>query len=1031
MNDHLKMLETKQFQIAKSKILNFKKILFFILAFTILFSCRTQKSRNDELTGMKKLWHNMNAKFNGYFNADVLMEESILELEQSHQDNYTKILPTYKYVAADNVQEVSKKLDEAIEKVSIVATLHKQSNWTDDCYLAIGKSQYLKKDYESAEETLEYMLKHYSPSAIAKRAKEAARKKARAKGKKLPKQPSSKKEGLSDEEAEENERREALREMSAKQRKKIRDKENKAVQKKKKKERKEREKARKRKKKGKKAKKKKSDAPKTVAKKKEEPKDPIKKIVKEEPSKKELKKLKENPNTNPENYFMKHKPAHTLGKLWLARTLIERDKFDDADRMLQQIQGQKDLDKDILSEIPAARAHLFLKQKKYAKAIPFLEEAINLGGDRKQRSRYAYILAQIYQTQKQSDKAVANFQKAMRLTNDYEMQFSAKLSMVENAYATGKETLVSTRRNLKRMLKDYKNVDYKDQIYFVLGELALKNGERPIAIENFTKALAASTKNNAQKAETYLKLANLYYEEESFVDAKNYFDSTLIVLNTTDDRYKDVVKYATDLKEIAENLEIVNLQDSLLRISEMSIADQKALAKKIKKERAEIKAAASAAIVNTAGSKYKNNTGAKGRGSSAIAGRGGPNPTGTSNFWAYNEKNLKKGKKDFDKRWQNRKLEDNWRRASRQSVTDIASDETEEAEESLNVSDSELQQIFKDVPQTEEAKKQAHKAMENAYFELGKLFREKIERNDKTVENHEAKLLKDYPDTEHQMIAWYYLYMAHTDLGNRNSAKEYYDKLVKKYPESSYARIISDPDYANKFLEEKNKLDRYYNETYSIFKKSNYKEVIDRINNVESTFGPTNIMMPKFYLLKAMAVGNVEGKDEYIKSLKEVVAKYPKTEEETRAKEILRLLGDASVKSKPKTAEANKNPGTFTVEDDKLHYVLVVITDKGEVKVTDAKASIASFHRNNFKLDKLRLSNIFLGTDVEKPLIVIRKFKNRDLVMNYVKAAQEAGIKYIPEGMEYTIYPVTQNNYRQILRAKTLDGYDTFYQDNY
>ena len=173
----------------------------------------------------------MNAKFNGYFNADVLMNESILELEANHQDNYTKILPAYKYVAAEPIQTVNKQLDDAIEKVSIVATLHKQSNWTDDCYLAIGKSQYLKKDYESAEETLEYMLKHYSQSAIAKRAKDAARKKARAKGKKVPKKkPSSNSDrDVADaERAEENERREALREMSAKQRKKIREKENKA-----------------------------------------------------------------------------------------------------------------------------------------------------------------------------------------------------------------------------------------------------------------------------------------------------------------------------------------------------------------------------------------------------------------------------------------------------------------------------------------------------------------------------------------------------------------------------------------------------------------------------------------------------------------------------------------------------------------------------------------------------------------------------------------------------------------------------------
>ena len=976
----------------------------------------------------------MNSRYNGYFNADVLMTESIATLDNQHQDNYNKILPVYEYVAVDKAQSVAPDLDNAIEKVSIVATLHRKSDWTDDCYLLIGKAQYLKKDYESSEETLEYMLKHYSKSAIQKRARAAARVEARKKGKGKGRTPSSKKP-VEDKSVDDYDDGEDYT-LTKKQQQKIREKENKALKKKRKKERKLREKNRKRKKKGKKTKK--SDAPKEKAPKKKEEKkeDPVKKIVKEDIPKKEAKKLKQNPNTDPSNYFMKHRPAYSEGQLWMARTLIERDKYDDAERLLQTLQGKTDLAKEVSAEIPGVRAHLFLKQKKYKNAIPHLEAAVESGEPKKQRSRYAYILGQIYQMNKQSENAVASFEKAMKLTNDYDMEFSAKLSMVSNAYETGRETLDNTRKTLKRMIKDSKNVDYLDQIYFVLGELALKNGEKSLAIENYRKSLMKSTRNKSQQAETYLRLANLYFEEESFVNSKNYFDSTLVVLNTTDERYPEIVRYASNLKEIAENIQIVTLQDSLLMIASLSPEEQKKLAKKLKKEKSDaVKSLAATGAKNSGSSKYggASRDAISRPGATSISpnsgSRGGPSAV-NSLFFAYNERSLKKGKKDFSKKWNDRPLEDNWRRSSKNTIATLADNSSEEEDVSEDVTESEMKAILKDVPDTDEKKAVMHSKIEEAYFQLGKLFRDKLELDDKTVVYHEEELLKKYPNTENQLDAWYYLYLAHTDLGNTRKAKEYSDKLTSKFPESTYAKILSDPNFLKNYLDDKNKLNRYYEETYTKFKANDFKGVISRINAAENQFGPDNIMMPKFYLLRAMAVGNTEGKDEYKKSLKEVIAKFPNSEEETRAKEILRLLGDESVNSAPKTADANKSDATFTADEEGLHYVIVVVSDKGGAKVTDLKGTVAAFNRENFKLDKLRLSNIFLGSDVDKPILVIRKFKNKDLVMTYVDAANSSD-KYGPEGMKFTVYAVSQDNYRQILRAKAIDGYDTFYEEHY
>ena len=191
-------------------------------------------------------------------------------------------------------------------------------------------------------------------------------------------------------------------------------------------------------------------------------------------------------------------------------------------------------------------------------------------------------------------------------------------------------------------------------------------------------------------------------------------------------------------------------------------------------------------------------------------------------------------------------------------------------------------------------------------------------------------------------------------------------------------------------------------------------------------------MKARFALLSAICTGSISGKDAYIIELKDVIAKHPGTPEQTRAKEILRFLegrgGKPTSVSAADEAEAAKK---YIVEHDKLHYMLIVITNKGNVKVNDAKSSLAGFNRLNNKLDKLRISNIYLGTDTNRPIMVIRKFNNKDKAMVYYDAAKAAGGDFIPDGMTYEMYPITQNNYRQILKDKSIEGYSTFFEANY
>ncbi len=972
-----------------------KKIGAYLLVLFLVAACTTQKKRGD-VTKFQKFYQNTTSEYNGYFNANILYEESLLKMNDQVQDNYNKVLPVYKYTEADNPKAVAEDLDEAVKKVSVVVSLHRQSDWVDDCYLLMGKSLFLKQDYETAQEALEYLVAEYNPQALAKK-QSRKRKKAEKK---------------------------ASRSTKGKKEKK------KAVEKKKKSRKKEIEKKKKNRKKDIKAKKKARAKGKKIPTSSKMSKEEKTKLAKAEADKKlaEQKAAEEKAEAEAiakaedtkTNYFLKHRPCYQEGVLWLAKTYVQRDDYIRAEFLFEELAEAPNTFKDIKEQLAPAMADFYLKQKKYDEAVNPLTQAVEFSKDKNDKARYAFILAQIHQDAGRNTEALASFEAAKKFSNNYELEFSAELNVLKNSWSTGRLSEAQVQKDLEKMLKDAKNAEYKDQIYFVLADIALKAGNKPKAIEYLAESLATNSLNQAQKGESHYLLANLYYEAEEYVKAKENYDATLGTLSKNDERYPEVERLAKGLTDIVKNIEIIALQDSLLQVGEMSPEDKRKLAANIKKQQAADKLA-----VAKAANKQTN------RPISRIA--AGAPQTGNSNFFAYNDKAKKKGYREFLKRWGGRfEPEDNWRRSNRPTLT--ISDNIADAssyEEALT--DEEISQMLAGVPTNDAERQKANDLIMTALFELGTLYRDRLKNNKKSVETLE-QLNKKYPDSRHELESWYFLYLAYGDLGDNGKKREYFDKILEKYGNTIYARVLKDPEYLSKTEGKESKINSYYTETYAMFTGGKYTEVKSRVEKVNRLFGGNNSHQPRFALLDAMSSGALKeggGKEVYVKKLKELIGKFPNTDEEKRAKEILRLLGDKSaleggLLDKEKLDNLNK---VFRVEEKKVHYGIVVFDEK--VDLNKVKANVSDYNRKNHKLDRLRISNIYLGSDTNRPVIIIRKFKDKATAMKYYDGVTSDIKDFIAVKTGFDIFVVNQYNYRQILRNKSVENYRLFFAENY
>ena len=935
------------------------RFIFTLVLCSFLLACSTQKSK-DDVTAIGKLYHNTTAQYNGYFNADVLMQESIKNLETQVSDNYLGVLPIYKYAEAENPMAEASSLDNAIEKVTVVVSLHRVSDWTDDCYLLMGKAQYLKKDYSASMETLEFLADEYSPSAMDKRERDAdAVKKGKGKKVKSKKRKRRKKNN--------RRRKKKRRRKSSSKKKKSSSSKSKSAQSKK-------------------------DSSSTK-KKEEEPTGPIGMIS----LSKNIGKVEE----SQEKSVLKNAPAYYEGMYWLSRNYVDMARYSEATRIMDQLVRSTACPQEVKELVPLQMAYMFSKKKDYENAIKYMIEAAEFEDDKFERARLLFIVGQMYKKTGNNSKAHGYFNEVVDMHPLYELEFNASLLSAQTKPGGSGSAVI---KKLEGMLKEEKNLDYKDQIYFALAEVYLNQKDKEKGIEYLEQSLSSTSRNPLQRAESAYRLANLYFEDQNYVDAKSYYDETLSSMPQKDERYTKVKLLAESLDGIADALNEITLQDSLIRIAKMSEDEKLKLAQKIKDDE---EAKRLAALKEKANSKVS---------TTAI---------GKSNFYAYDSKSVKRGIRDFEDKWGSRPLEDNWRRIG---ALGIGASQVVDINTPIDtkVTEEEMEKMFKDVPKDEAQIAAAERKIASSMLELGKLYRADLKEPKKSVDIL-TKLLNDFnPTNKTNMVAHYYIYLSYLDLNDKVKAQKYYDLIMEKFPNSPVSIAINNPNEKDQQSKEQ-LVNNYYEDCYDSFKAGAFQETLDMIAKVPGKFGSKHVHNARFGLLKAFCIGKLKGRDVYVRELETFLIKYPNTPEEIQVRELLRILGSKAGEEVPL---ASGDTSKYIEEFEKVHYVILAFEDKS-ISVTDSRNSISNFNAEFYKSARLRSSSISLGKNDDKtPIIVVRRFNNKEKAQSYIATLNQNGEEFM-KGFEFKVYAVSQSNYRTILKDKSLDTYPAFFEEHY
>ena len=675
----------------------------------------------------------------------------------------------------------------------------------------------------------------------------------------------------------------------------------------------------------------------------------------------------------------KDSPLRFEAMVWMARCYMQLNKMSDAQNLFDLLGDNKNKSKIpdyVKREMYAAQAEFMIRNKNSFQAIEPLKLALKMSRQKGAKARYSYILGQLHENTEDSKKAVDYYERCLRHNPAYVMAFNCKINLARLMDA-GENGLKDIRKKLLKMARDKKNKEYLDQIYYALAEIALKEKKERVAIGYLKRSAAASVSNPNQKAVSSLKLADWFFEELIYDTAQAYYDTAVNFLPKDYPNYEFIVKKKNTLTDLVKNRQTIILEDSLQRLSKMTPAQREL-------------------IVNGIIKKVIDEENAKKQQELLMQQNMMNNPTinvtsgGSSQWYFYNSQALGFGLTEFIKKWGNRKLEDNWRRINKETVFDFGDPgNPEESDTAVNDSIKNAPKLtnkdkdfyLKNIPVTEEQLQKSTDRIRDAYYALGLIYRDQMNDYRSSCEALET-LIKRFPECKYELSAYYYLYKNYQQLEEKAKEDYYKNLILTKYPDSDYANIIRNPNYSNKGSDFNEKVSKLYSETYYAFLSADYEKVKGNKKLSDSLY-PGNDFAPQFAYLNTLVVGKTKPKDQFEKSLQQLIKRYQGHTVASMAQQLLDLmsegnLGKANVSPKDTAVVKPK----YTYNSDAFHLFILIVpilnADIGKVKV-----ALSDFNAKYFMNTPLQINNLYLND--KNQMVSVVKFENAAKATDYMK----------------------------------------------
>ncbi|MBX9853762.1 MAG: tetratricopeptide repeat protein [Cytophagaceae bacterium] len=725
------------------------------------------------------------------------------------------------------------------------------------------------------------------------------------------------------------------------------------------------------------------------------------------------------------NYKSQDANARHAALILLMRTYIDSADYASA-KTVSDYLSKKGTEGEVFSEENTKNFHLtkayyHQQLEEYKEMLSNVEIALPLIKKRQEKGRINFIAGQLNQMFNKDSSAYENYRATIKTNPPYDLLFHSKLYLTQVSPSTNQWSKKKTQKYFNKLANDKKNTEYKDKIYYELGLYYLKRGDVKESISNLEKSLRETSKNPSQKGLSYLKLGEIYYDNENFELSKQYYDSAVTAWDKNDKNYKPISTRQKVLEEFVRHKQTAEREDSLQRIAKLS-KDQldKLIDQIIEDEKEKIKNAE-----NQKKKKFIENNN--------VATNTDTDP---GNFALTNPAAIATGKVEFTKVWGTRKLEDNWRRSNKETSFDFVEEKQNKVEtdtltqDSLNAKPKEIvinrDQFYKDIPYTQQQLDTSNKKLENSLYNIGKIYNQKLNEPENSIKSFN-ELLKRFPESEYKAEIYYFIYLIYKNKNDNSNSEAYKNKLFNEFPNSLYTKLLRNPNYLQDNKEANQQAHLKYKEAFELYKSGDYKAADSLIKVTRIQF-PDNDIDDKLSLLNILIVGQTANAVVYKEKLQQFIDNYGSSPLLPKAKELLAAADTFMNKKAEKGQSVTAADVKYSTELNMPHHFVVVLPSS-----IPSKKVVKEFnsYNDNF-IEKFELGTDITAISDTTYMVVVSGFPEKFNAQVYANNLKNDKSFFQNNGyVKYPLFIITTHNFQLFLESKNIEGYLKFYKEKY
>ena len=411
------------------------------------------------------------------------------------------------------------------------------------------------------------------------------------------------------------------------------------------------------------------------------------------------------------NYILFKYPTSELvnkAKIWREKINAQQNYNELAIENLKEIESRGKLSKDEIIDLNVVLTQAYLNSKKIDSAIIHLEIASKTTQDLNKKSRYLFILGQLYKKLNKLDSSNMVYDRVIKLYRKIPREYYIYSFVEKSKNYTDKNLGIS---DLIELEKDIENKAYLNIIYHQIANLNFETNNDSLAISYYNKSLRNPGKDDLVGLKNYNILADYFFDNNKYLKSAAYYDSTLTQIKNDKKLFRKISKRRESLEDVIYYELSVKTNDSILSLVKMSDEERTAYFKNyIEKQKKKLDKEKN--IINiknetNLGSSKNNNFLAE----NAI-------------FYFYNPTTLAYGKNEFNKLWGDIKLTDNWRNGENQSKPKSL---IVIGKENLKISDNlDLGGYLKSIPSSSTSIDSIYKQLDYSYFQLASIYSAKF-----------------------------------------------------------------------------------------------------------------------------------------------------------------------------------------------------------------------------------------------------------------------------------------------------------------